>query len=186
MRRGSATTTTAATSTPARSTGPRPRSWSVSSPRSSRCWSVAFVGVIAGFFGGWVDAILSRVTDIFFAIPLLLGGMLVLTSFPSGEDTNLCSEVGKVVLALGILGWTSMTRIMRSSVIQVAQADFVAGGAGAGCQQQPDHPQARRAQLAGAADRGGDDLPRRVTSAPRPRCRSWASVCSRRSSPGAP
>ena len=84
-----------------------------------------FVGVIAGFFGGWVDAILSRVTDIFFAIPLLLGGILVLTSFPSGEDTNLYTEVAKVVLALGILGWTSMTRIMRSSVIQVRNADFV-------------------------------------------------------------
>ncbi|MEI2620837.1 MAG: ABC transporter permease [Candidatus Nanopelagicales bacterium] len=84
-----------------------------------------FVGVIAGFFGGWVDSILSRVTDIFFGIPLLLGGILVLSSFPSTDNANLYSEVGKVVLALGILGWTSMTRIMRSSVIQVRNADFV-------------------------------------------------------------
>ena len=84
-----------------------------------------FIGVIAGFFGGWVDSILSRLTDIFFAIPLLLGGILVLTSFPSSDSTNLYSEVAKVVLALGILGWTSMTRIMRSSVIQVRNADFV-------------------------------------------------------------
>ncbi len=84
-----------------------------------------FIGVIAGFFGGWVDSILSRLTDIFFAIPLLLGGILVLTSFPASDSTNLYSEVGKVVLALGILGWTSMTRIMRSSVIQVRNADFV-------------------------------------------------------------
>ncbi|MCB0899156.1 MAG: ABC transporter permease [Actinobacteria bacterium] len=84
-----------------------------------------FIGVIAGFFGGWVDSILSRVTDIFFAIPLLLGGILVLTSFPAGDSANLYSEVAKVVLALGILGWTSMTRIMRSSVIQVRNADFV-------------------------------------------------------------
>ncbi len=84
-----------------------------------------FIGVIAGYFGRWVDAILSRITDIFFAIPLLLGGILVLTSFPSGDDTNLYTEVAKVVLALGILGWTSMTRIMRSSVIQVRNADFV-------------------------------------------------------------
>jgi oligopeptide transport system permease protein len=84
-----------------------------------------FIGTIAGFFGGWTDAILSRVTDVFFAIPLLLGGILVLTSFPSGDDTTLYKEVSKVVLALGILGWTSMTRIMRSSVIQVRNADFV-------------------------------------------------------------
>lgn len=84
-----------------------------------------FIGVIAGFFGGWTDSILSRLTDIFFGIPLLLGGILVLSSFPSSDDTNLYTEVGKVVLALGILGWTSMTRIMRSSVIQVRNADFV-------------------------------------------------------------
>ena len=71
------------------------------------------------------DSILSRITDIFFGIPLFLGGILVLSSFPARRDTNLYTEVGKVVLALGILGWTSMTRIMRSSVIQVRNADFV-------------------------------------------------------------
>jgi len=85
----------------------------------------AFIGVMAGFFGRWVDAVLSRITDIFFGIPLLLGGILVLSSFPSGDNTTFYGEVGKVVLALGILGWTSMTRIMRSSVIQVRDADFV-------------------------------------------------------------
>ncbi|MBK6763125.1 MAG: ABC transporter permease [Micrococcales bacterium] len=85
----------------------------------------ALVGVLAGFFGRWVDAVLSRITDIFFGIPLLLGGILVLSSFPSGDNTTFYGEVGKVVLALGILGWTSMTRIMRSSVIQVRDADFV-------------------------------------------------------------
>jgi len=64
------------------------------------------------------------VTEIFFAIPLLLGGVLVLTSFPSGATTEFAS-VMKVVLALGILAWTGITRIMRSSVIQVKNADFV-------------------------------------------------------------
>lgn len=84
-----------------------------------------FIGVIAGYFGGLTDSVLSRITDIFFAIPLLLGGILVLTSFPASDDANLYSEVAKVVLALGILGWTAMTRIMRSSVIQVRDADYV-------------------------------------------------------------
>ena len=40
-------------------------------------------------FGGWVDSILSRVTDIFFGIPLLLGGILVLSSFPATDSANL-------------------------------------------------------------------------------------------------
>jgi len=82
------------------------------------------MGIVGGYYGGWRDSVTSRVTEIFFAIPLLLGGVLVLTSFPSGATTEIAS-VMKVVLALGILAWTSITRIMRSSVIQVKNADFV-------------------------------------------------------------
>ena len=51
-------------------------------------WSSArSMGIIAGFFGGGVDAVLSRIGDIFFAIPLLLGGILVLYTFPSDLET---------------------------------------------------------------------------------------------------
>ncbi len=82
-------------------------------------------GVTAGFAGGWVDAVVSRLTDVFFAIPILLGAILVLSSFPSDVETPELVIILKVVAALVILGWTGVTRIMRSSVIQVKQADFV-------------------------------------------------------------
>jgi oligopeptide transport system permease protein len=82
-------------------------------------------GVVAGYAGGWVDAVVSRITDVFFAIPLLLGAILVLSSFPSGSDTPEILIILKVVLALSVLGWPVVARIMRSSVIQVKQADFV-------------------------------------------------------------
>jgi oligopeptide transport system permease protein len=83
------------------------------------------IGMIAGFYSGWVDSVLSRVLEIFFGIPLLLGGVLVLASFPSGPDTPQLVTVGKVVLALAVLAWTSLARIMRSTVIQVKHADYV-------------------------------------------------------------
>lgn len=83
------------------------------------------IGTLSGYFGKWIDALLSRITDIFFAIPLLLGAILILTAFPKSDTTNQWTEIMKVVLALTILGWTSMTRIMRSSVIQVRNADYV-------------------------------------------------------------
>ena len=83
------------------------------------------VGMIAGFYGRWVDAVLSRLLEIFFGIPLLLGGILVLASFPSGQGTPAWVTVGKVVLALSILGWPPLARIMRSTVIQVKHADYV-------------------------------------------------------------
>ncbi|MBT2438840.1 ABC transporter permease [Streptomyces sp. ISL-36] len=76
------------------------------------------MGMIAGYFGGITDAILSRVTDIFFGIPFLLGAMVVLQSFT--ERT-----VWVVVFALAFLGWTQITRVMRGAVITVKQADYV-------------------------------------------------------------
>ncbi|MFG2842147.1 ABC transporter permease [Kitasatospora sp. NPDC048296] len=75
-------------------------------------------GMIAGYFGGWVDTLISRITDIFFGIPLLLGSLVVLNAFTS-------RTVWSVVFALVALGWTQMTRVMRGSVITIKQADFV-------------------------------------------------------------
>jgi oligopeptide transport system permease protein len=83
------------------------------------------LGMVAGFYGGKTDSIVSRITDIFFGIPLLLGGIIVLTSFPSDQSTPQLVTIGKVSLALAILAWTSLARIMRSTVIQVKQADYV-------------------------------------------------------------
>jgi oligopeptide transport system permease protein len=83
------------------------------------------MGIIAGFFGGWVDAVLSRIGDIFFAIPLLLGGILVLYTFPSGLQTPYIVVVLKVVVALAIIGWPNIARLMRSSVLQVKPNDYV-------------------------------------------------------------
>ncbi|MDV9187474.1 ABC transporter permease [Streptomyces sp. SR27] len=76
------------------------------------------MGMISGYFGGWVDALLSRITDVFFGIPFLLGAMVVLQSFV--ERT-----VWVVVFALAFLGWTQITRVMRGAVITVKQADYV-------------------------------------------------------------
>jgi oligopeptide transport system permease protein len=75
-------------------------------------------GMLAGYFGGWIDTIISRITDIFFGIPLLLGALVILNAFTS-------RTIWSVVFALVVLGWTQMTRVMRGSVITVKQSDFV-------------------------------------------------------------
>ncbi|AXI79270.1 ABC transporter permease [Peterkaempfera bronchialis] len=76
------------------------------------------VGLLAGYFGGWMDTLLSRLTDIFFGIPMLLGALVVLNAFTH-------RTVWTVVLALAVLGWTQIARVMRGSVITVKQADYV-------------------------------------------------------------
>jgi oligopeptide transport system permease protein len=83
------------------------------------------IGVIAGYLGGWADSLLSRIGDIFFAIPLLLGAIIFLVSLPDFFNDNYLLIVLKVVLALVILGWPSLARLMRSSVIQVKPNDYV-------------------------------------------------------------
>ncbi|MFJ3789274.1 ABC transporter permease [Kitasatospora sp. NPDC090091] len=78
-------------------------------------------GMVAGYFGGAVDAVLSRIIDIFFGVPLLLGALVLLNGFSS-------RTVWAVVLALVVLGWTQIARVMRGAVLTVKQADYVMAG----------------------------------------------------------
>lgn len=82
-------------------------------------------GVIAGYAGGRLDALISRVGDIFLGIPFLLGGILILYTFPNELNSPYLAVVGKVVLAIGILSWPSIFRLMRASVLQVKPNDYV-------------------------------------------------------------
>ena len=78
------------------------------------------IGMLAGFYGGWLDAILARFVDIVLGIPLLLGAIVVAKAL-AGQDLG----IWPVVLALGLLGWTTPARIIRSSVIAARQQDYV-------------------------------------------------------------
>ncbi len=76
-------------------------------------------GSIAGYYAGLVDSIIARITDVWFAIPTILGGIVVLRS--------LFTERGllQVSLVLIILGWPTMLRLVRSAVLAVKEQDYV-------------------------------------------------------------
>jgi oligopeptide transport system permease protein len=76
------------------------------------------VGSIAGYYGGALDAVMARVADIFFAIPTVLGGIVVLSALPG-------RGIWQVSLVLVILTWPTMMRLMRSQVLSVKEADYV-------------------------------------------------------------
>jgi oligopeptide transport system permease protein len=75
-------------------------------------------GSLSGYYGGRLDTVISRITDIFFGIPTILGAIVIL---------NAIGERGlfQVTLVLVALGWMTMLRLMRSATIERRDADFV-------------------------------------------------------------
>jgi oligopeptide transport system permease protein len=78
------------------------------------------VGAVAGFYGGATDSVLSRITDVFYALPLILGALVVLRSGILGRG------VVAVAIALAAFGWMTAMRLVRSQVIAVKSSDYVA------------------------------------------------------------
>jgi len=76
-------------------------------------------GGIAGFFGGWVDSVLMRIGDIFFAIPYILAAVVVMSVFSANRT------VWVIALAIGAFAWPSTSRILRSEVLRIKQSDYV-------------------------------------------------------------
>jgi ABC-type dipeptide/oligopeptide/nickel transport system permease subunit len=85
------------------------------------------VGAIAGYFGGFTDGVLSRIADIFYALPLILGALVLLRVGPATGIPIINSRgPGAVALALALFGWMTAMRLVRSQVIAVKSQDYVA------------------------------------------------------------
>lgn len=76
-----------------------------------------FVGAVSGYFGGWLDSLMMRITDIFLAVPYIVLAIAVATVFGKSENS--------VILVLGLTGWLAIARIVRSSFLQLKQLEYV-------------------------------------------------------------
>jgi oligopeptide transport system permease protein len=77
------------------------------------------IGALAGYYGRWLDAVLSRLGDVFFAIPVVLAAIVFLQSM-----RDRAGVVG-VVAVLAAFGWPQMARITRGAVLAIRDSDFV-------------------------------------------------------------
>ncbi|MER5211187.1 ABC transporter permease [Streptomyces sp. NPDC002838] len=75
------------------------------------------LGALAGYFGRWVDAVVMRTADAFFAFPLLIGAIVIILLMGRG--------VLPVVLSLAIFQWATFARLLRSQILSVREMDFV-------------------------------------------------------------
>jgi oligopeptide transport system permease protein len=76
------------------------------------------LGAVAGFYGGWIDAVVSRIADVFFGIPLLLAAIVLMQVMHH-------RTVWTVIAILALFGWPQIARISRGAVLAVRGSDYV-------------------------------------------------------------
>jgi len=75
------------------------------------------LGAVSGYYGGIIDEILMRITDIMWAIPTLVLAMAIVVAFGRGLD--------KVMIALAMVQWRWYVRVIRSEILTLRDEDFV-------------------------------------------------------------
>jgi peptide/nickel transport system permease protein len=75
------------------------------------------LGLISGYYGGWIDSIIMRIVDIFLSFPVILLAIAFVAA--------LGPSVINVMIALGLVYWTNYARVVRSSVLGIKEEEFV-------------------------------------------------------------
>lgn len=81
------------------------------------------VGAIAGYYGGWTDYALMRVTDVFLSIPLL-PLLLVLTAIVAASSNKAALGFGVIVVIIGGTSWPAVARLVRASFLSLREKEF--------------------------------------------------------------
>ncbi|CAM4384117.1 ABC transporter permease [Paenibacillus xylanexedens] len=77
----------------------------------------AILGLVSGFYGKWLDAVIMRVGDAFMAIPTILFMLVVMAIVGPGITT--------LIFVIGVTNWVPFTRVVRSEVLSIKERDFV-------------------------------------------------------------
>jgi len=86
-----------------------------------------FLGILAGFRGGWIDAVVGRGIDILLAFPVLLFSiafLVVISQSPTVGQSNAW-RVGFLVFIIGFFGWPYVARVVRGQVLSLREKEFV-------------------------------------------------------------
>jgi peptide/nickel transport system permease protein len=83
--------------------------------------------VVAGYYGGWVDTVISRLMDIFLAFPLLLFAIAISASLQGGAFGlhGLPLHIGVLIFVIGFFNWPYMGRIIRGQTLSLRELEFV-------------------------------------------------------------
>jgi len=81
------------------------------------------IGALSGYYGGWVDYVLMRITDVFLSIPLL-PLLLVLTAIVAASSNKASLGLGVIVVIIGGLSWPGVARLVRASFLSLREKEF--------------------------------------------------------------
>src|SRR5205085_1263268 len=81
------------------------------------------LGAVSGFFGGWVDAAISRMTEIVMCIPTFFLILTLIVIRPPWLPA-----IWGIMLVLGLIGWTTEMRLVRGEFLRLVNLDFVTAG----------------------------------------------------------
>ncbi len=79
-----------------------------------------FFGLIAGYFGGWIDYVIMRVADVMLSFPSLLLAMALMYTLGRYANSVLC-----IFGALSLVGWASVSRVVRSVTLSLKETEYV-------------------------------------------------------------
>jgi len=83
------------------------------------------LGSLAGFYGGWIDSLVMRLADVFLSFPSLI---IIITL-----ASVLGPSIYNVMLAIGLLGWPPIARLLRGELLSLREREFVLGARASGC-----------------------------------------------------
>ncbi len=83
------------------------------------------VGLTAGFFGGWIDQLLMRFTDIIYAFPDFLFLIIIVASFRTSAFGKVMDGLLLIFVAIAVVGWVGVARLTRGQVLSLKEREFV-------------------------------------------------------------
>jgi len=75
------------------------------------------IGIVSGYFGGWVDAVLMRITDIFLSLPRLVLALAFVAALGTG--------INNAIIAIAVTSWPPYARLARAETLSIRNSDFV-------------------------------------------------------------